>query len=1048
MKNQLILSLFLFFMTHQPIFAQSLPDEINYPKYETIKDEDARVLEADLRFYDDTVKAKKSTEEQIDKSQIEIQRLQSIISQARNELNQRSQDQQDLEQNISRTQNSLQREEQDLNREINQLERTEREYQQVVRIHQPINSRYEQQRARLIQEEQLHDRLGKNVIEFASDVEKLESKLGSLPTDIAKARNTIARLQDSIALLTKELTSLSENVAELNQKIKTDDEKLTSIKQQATDLNKEISILKRKIENARQNGTDPAEIEKMETSLAAKQTTKTDLDTEKKRLETLLAPLKDQLMKADAEKTVAQNRSQEAQRSLNAEQKQLEKMIAEESQVSGLLQKARQDLSHASAALRVAQQNLEIYRREFVVAEREWRDATQLLASKQRELEVQQQRVSASHQRRNSLEQELNRLVQAANQNNSAIATLISQITNNEQILNQFITTLNTLNSNLVTLQRQEVESLTQANQSQARFNASNAQFEQRLNLYTKHERAAIQLGASEVGAVASSLGDQDGQKIAATTAQKLGLEVGTDLGISQGRLWANIRGEGLGYSTGYTNGQKAPIDTERAKTEGGRKGTEAANQYLQQVLRPKYFVQYLDELIERSEVQSTSESQLPGLAKSSSNLRNSEQSIAKENKVQSNQDPQPVTADEISLSQRISSSLDLLITQGEKEVKSLSQKAQQLENYRQVYSAPSEIPFGKAKCSPVYNELSVFKTACLNSYKANFKADYTNSHEAAYAQTYTVDYKRHLQQKLVQNRANSYQNTFPGSYALAESEGFKLGTEESYQEAVKEQYDLTYEETLKTGDAALRIKIAQEVQEHVQKNSTLGLVSANLDQTTFMPGSFGKLIVNAKNISPIDFKGSATLKITKAENVLIASNSAVLQTLASKSKGSFPAIDYKISPSAKAGSTLILEGSLDFPGDTVRSVRTVKFQIKKVLGKNLVPELSFKYDDTPSVRFIFGYKKHKVKIKLTPKQEAATDGYRVVLTPSADSVALINFKEQEAVTKALNVGQVATVKLSYKLARPAKGKVVSMTCDIYSEGVLIEQKLIRLNVK
>ncbi len=1028
--------------------AQSLPDEINYPKYEKIKDEDAKILEEDLDFYEETVKAKKATEDQILQSNNEIQKLQSLLTQARNELSQRQQTQVALDRDIQRTQSSLQREGQDLNREIQILERTERDYQQVIRIHQPINNRYEQQRNRLVQEEQLHARLQKNVLDFAAEVEQLERKLGTLPRDIERSRTKIEKLESSLEALKKELSILTTKVAELNQKIKTDDEKLTQTKQQLTDLNKEIAILKRQIENARQNGTDPAEIQKMEDSLATKQTAKSDLETEKKRLELVLAPLKDQLMKSEAEKNLAQNRSNETSRDLNAEQKQLEKMIVEEAQIAGAIQKARQDLSRASAALRVAEQNLDIYRREFAIAEREWRDATQLLQSKQRELEIQQQRVASSQQRKLALEQELSSLVQSANQNNSAIASLSSQISSNEQSLNSFITNLNTLNSNLTILKKQEIESQAQVEKSQARFNASNAQFEQRLNLYTKHERDAMNLGASEVGSLASSQGNKDGNSIGASKASSLGQEIGTDLGIALGRLWANVRAEVQGFTLGYQNGRKAPVDMERAKIEGGNKGEAAANQYLEKVLRPKYFVQFLDELIEKSEVMSMNESQLPGLAISSSQKLSKDTASEKSTPIQTAQDPKPLTEEEIRQSQKISTSLDALISQGEKEVKSLSQNLSNLENYQNVFAAPSEIPYGKAKCASVYKDLAVFKSACANSYKNTFKSDYQSSYKNAFAQVYTVDFKNISQQKIVQNRAQTYQSTFKGSYALAESEGFKLGTEESYQEAVKEQYDIAYAETLKTGDIKLRTRVTEEVKVFVEKNATLGFVAAKLDQTILMPGSLGKLIVQVKNISPVQFKGTANLKITKAENILVASNSAILQSVEALSLGHFPALDYKISPSAKSGATLLLEGTIDFPGDSVRSVRSVKFQIKNVVGKNLVPSLSFKYDETPRVRFIFGYKKHTMKIKVSPKQEDAVSGYRIKLSPAVDSLDLVNFKVQEAATKSLRVGQEAEVKLSYKLARPAKGKIVTMTCDVYSEGVLIEQKLIRLNVK
>ena len=235
---------------------------------------------------------------------------------------------------------------------------------------------------------------------------------------------------------------------------------------------------------------------------------------------------------------------------------------------------------------------------------------------------------------------------------------------------------------------------------------------------------------------------------------------------------------------------------------------------------------------------------------------------------------------------------------------------------------------------------------------------------------------------------------------------------------------------------------------EHVQKNATLGFVSANLDQKIFMPGSTGKIIVKLKNISTIGFTGSAILKITKVENVLAAANSSVLKSLAGNSQGNIPEIDYKISPDAKAGSTLLIEGQVDLPGDKYRSVRTVKFQVKKVLGKNLVPALGFKFDDTPHVRFLFITKKHTIKLSLTPKHDAVPQGYKVVLTPADESASLIEFKQQDAITKSLAQGEKTEVKLSYKMSRLAKGKTLTMTCDIYAEGVLIEQKLIRLNAK
>jgi hypothetical protein len=1045
-KNHLILTLLV--IASPILVAQPLPDEINYPHYEEIKNEDAKVLASDTAKYNKTVSDRVATEQAISTNQSQTQQLLTSLSQAQNELSNRSKDQAALDQKIDRVESQLRNETNEYNREVNLLQNYERDYQHVLRVYQPINNRYETQKARLVQEEQHHRRFEQDVIQDAAELDLLERKLGNIPNEINQKKAEIEKLKAKITKLTQDSSSLSTKVTNLKNQISGDDAKVTTLKTEITELNKEIALLKRQIENARQNGTDPAEIKKMEDELAAKTKSRETKNTEKSTLETALAPLKAQLLTAEAELKIAQTGLNDAQRSLNAEENTLARLINEESQLLPLIQKAKQSLSRSSSNLRQAEQNLIIYRREFQIAEREWRDTVELVNLRKRELDNQVLRVNAIQQRKENLERELSQLITTSNQNIAAINSLNSQIQSNENSLSKLESELLTHNANLAQLQKEEATRLSRVNQSQKRFNESNAAFEKRITLFEKHEDAAIGLGISEVGNIATNAGDKEGLKLGAQAALSMGQEIGKDLGSVQGKLWANIRAEGQGYSIGYVNGRKSPVDLERAKLEGGQKGEAAANQYLEQVLRPKYFMQFLDELIEKAEVLTASESQVAGLASPIRTSSIQESTVEKNQKTQTNKDPQPLTPEELALSDKINSSLNALIAQGKIESKTLENKAKTFQNYTIAYEAPSKIPFGKTNCSPVYKELAVFKTACVNAYKEIFKRDFENVRKSSFAESYGENYNKHLLQKQVEHRANSYAAIFSTSYKLAENEGFKIGAEESFQEAVKEQYDLAYAETLRSGDISLRTKLTQEVKDYVQNNATLGLVSADLSQNIYMPGSLGKIKVTLKNVSPKSFSGSATMRITKVENIQVASNSSVLQSIEGLSKGLIPEIEYKISPNAKKGATLLIEGVVDLPGDKYRQVRSAKFQIKKVLGKNLVPELSFKMDETPRVRILFIHKKHTIKVSLSPKQEAVTNGYRVVLTPSAESASLIELKDKEAITKALNVGEKAEVKLSYKMPRAAKGKILTMTCDIYSEGTLIEQKLLRVNAK
>ncbi|MDH4468439.1 MAG: hypothetical protein QE271_10295 [Bacteriovoracaceae bacterium] len=1037
---------------HANAQPQTLPDEINYPRFEILMNDAYDRLADSTDQYNAAKNATDTQAKKISDTEININNIQQDFRNAQNEFNQRSSELGQSQNNYASVDQSLRSEIQQLNQETSLLNRIDRDYRELTKIFEPLDQTYRNQRVR--QEELMREAAVKalSIKQRREALDYLEARYNRVDQDVEESRLKVVRLKAQKATWSQEEESLSVTI----QKEKSDIDSLQNVVDELQNsfrrLDAHINTVATKLETARQNGATKEEIQQLEQLLTSAKKDRADAQQSYDLKNSKLSSLKSSLAAHESSLTSIQSKISQATRSIDEETSTQTALIQSKAELQNKIALAKKELTILVSEQADAERRLNSFNRQFANTENEWRQLRAQIEIKSREYDQQVVRYNSSLARRQSLERDLGNLAQQIQQTQNRLAQLDQILRSGDANLRNLQAQLSQLKSDLIVFQRKEAEALATYKSDQVTYEGAKKEYGQRLELYRNYESAAQAIGASEVGTAAQDAGAKNGESRGKDYSTINGSNIGSDLGNAQGKFWAQARGEGQGYSVGFNSGTSAPADLNRAQAEGSAAGTAAAKKYLEQVLRPKYFAQFLDDLISLSQVGTNKEGGA-SIDKSRATVikDQNEKSFINESasnfKVSQSQDPSPLTDDEWLLSQKIKTSLDEVIAKSYQEFKAVDDKSKKFADYRTVFTSPTNIPSGKPKCQNVYKDLTVFKDICAKKYQDNFANLYKQSFEGNFAKIYNENYKTLLASASLRVRGLSYDKAFKPSFDLAKGEGYKAGVEQTYQQAVRGYYETAYATTLENEDGPLQNKIKEEVAQYAQKNPVLGFSKAGLDQTQYLPGSKGNLKIQIKNISPVDFNGPLSFRITGAQNIVLQSSQGSLMAAARSSTTSFSDVAYEISRQARSGDPLLINGEIDFPGDTYRSVRTLKFQVSGTLGVNAVANLKLDYDNTPKVKkFLFGFKKHTFKVTLSPKAESVSDGYLVKLTPVNESSALIQMEKKEVSTGALGVGESKEVAFQYKFPKNARGKKLNLKFELTTRGVVIDQKNIEIS--
>lgn len=1026
-KNFLVLACLI----SAPVFAQSLPDEINYGPYENtyrilvqdtnsahsqLNQSRASLAEAE-KFIREMTEHIDSLEAQITHTQSEIARLRREIPSLESQIQQlRSEDSrvlseirglQNEESNLSfrmqQAQNELRPMEAQLERKEQRLRELQRELEQSRRIEREAESSLNQTIAeaqrldRQIEQEQTQQR------QLEAELRNIETRISSVESEISRAESSIGTLNSSLSTERSKLSALSGRVSEAEAEL--------ARLRTAGGTPEEISAAERRlgaVTNARNNTAN--EIRSLEQQIT--------------RAESQIRTLRSQIDGLRRDQQTLPSRISQS----NARERQLS---SQRSQVQSSLHRYQVEVQSArrNTEVRIAAvdgQRQEVRNDELMVNRQR-----QLIENLGRQIDVTRRNISDLTLRSRNLNAQIASASELIRSHQTTIPRLEQSIRDDQNEIAQgerdLIRARNDERTHTAAVARDEAKLADVTRRRDAAQNEMNV----RANLYNRYLSEAQSLGSSQ-SASGTTLGAKEGEEISALLSKQNGVSVGQELGVAEARHWGSVRGEIQGYELGYSEGLASLEDRARAISESSAKAAVDAELYAQRNFKPVFFEEFVQAEFKKPLPESLKFNSLKAFSVGLS--RNAEAAMAAVS---------PLSPNEIAQSEILKTPLDAGILQIAKDVKTISAKAQRLSDPEIAFKAPTQIPFGTANCSQVYKGLSVFKAACESSYKGAFQNNFVTAAKGTFVQIYNAQFRSEFDAANLSQRESRYPGELKAASVIGRAEGLRIGKIEIYDTTYAANYKTAYAAELEKARAKAKADASAELANFLKVKPLLTVASSSLTAENFRGGEEVTVLGKVKNVASVALNGPVMVRITELVNAEKVQSEAVLNDAGALALTDLPSLKVKVLNSAKAGETMIVRGVVDLPGDLYKPARQEKFELTQVLSANPAHDLGLNYNKTPDIKGVFRRNIHFLTVSLKPKFEDIREGYKLTLTPVGEASALVEVKQRQLDSGAIAVGANKEIRFSYTFKDAAKAKSLTMELAISYAGKVIKKDIV-----
>jgi septal ring factor EnvC (AmiA/AmiB activator) len=932
-----------------------------------------------------------------------------------------------------------------------------------------------------------------------SNIVQSERRVSSINSELSKEKQKLTALDGRVKEHERELAVLRSQRASPEQ-IRDAERKLNAVSRTRDNSGAEVGKLDKQISDVqKQISSDERSIvalrrdqQTIDTRISGHQTNASKLARELSSLNSSLAKEQQKLQGLNARVAENQNevaaqiaraaeRIKEAERKLNLVTNARDVTASHAKKVGLQLSSTDQDLRKQRTSIEELHRNRQKLTAQKIQSERLGRQlntdlqarASEVNASEnqltraQRNVEAREQSLASARQDLRIDEMNVNRQVEILKNLDRQISSLRSRINNNEAVLRsleqqvsehgQRVQILQTEIPQLETDIRNSREEIAQGRRdivqvqrderlfaqeiskqesklAQLRSEQGSAQAEmnQRLSLYRRHQSEAQQLGISG-SQNASSIGEQEGKRLAQLYAKQNGSAVGAELGMAQAKYWGVVRGELQGHEAGYAEGFSSEQDRQRGEAEGRAEGIRVAQLHAETNLKPAFFEEYVLEGFKAP------------LVKMTANLKSlqhfTDMQVLKEELLPT---IAPLSPSELERSRELVTSLDTQIVTIAKDVQALESKARRLADASVTFVAPSKVPYGRPDCSQVYKRLTVFVSACENSYQSSFASLFQQATRSSYLADYTSSYEIHLSSTQISQREKSYPDELAQAGEISYAQGLKEGKIDTHQESFEFGYNRGHDDEAPVARQKARTDAANELRELLLLKPLLTIAESTF-RGEVRAGEEVELITKLKNISQIPLNGPALIRITHIENAEAAVKEAVLNHAAPRSITAMPGLKIKILPTAKVGQKLIIKGVVELPGDVYKPQRQESFEISQTLSINPAKELSLSYDRTPKVKGVFRRNIHSLTATIRPTFENIPAGYEVTLIAKGANANLIELNQTSQQTGAIGRQESKQVNFGYAFVNAARGQQIELELTIHFEGKVLSKERIDL---
>lgn len=620
--------------------------------------------------------------------------------------------------------------------------------------------------------------------------------------------------------------------------------------------------------------------------------------------------------------------------------------------------------------------------------------------------------------------------------NEKEIADASEEINVNNQDMTTIGRELPKLRSDLGVVTPKVVAAENAKNTAQRNADNANSEWQNRVSLFNNYLAQAQSLGA-ERAAIATTDGQKAGSVEAKAKAQKIAAENATAEAKWEALRRGYIRGEIAGYEDGFDIGMASTPDAVKGEQDGVVAGQRRAKDYANNVVKP---ARYLEELERRLREDETTSAK-PQMAM----MIRQEVSMIKAMAAQIVANIPDLTAEEIAQASRIVTSLDSMIAQSDIEIKEVLNLRTRLSNSRNVYAAPGAgANENNPNCSGVYKNVPEFVSACSGSYTIKYRALYGVAHADAFNRDYGSSFKEQIDRVFDSEITRLYPVYLKEASAIGKQVGVASGKKEIYQQTFARAESNAYAGVLPAETTRVETEAVNLVQDHLNGNAALTLKgSAKLSTTNafgISPSAEADLKMMIKNIGNQASLGNSLVKITEISNNIVADRrEAPLTTVAPHAHADLSVVKLRVNEAALPGSRVVVAGEIVHPGNHYRSNRVESFRIETVVAINPSIDAKLDFDTTPDISGLFGTKKHDVEMVLSPKYAGVDQGYEVTLEEVGST--FVEITARPSTTEVLGRGIQKKVKFTYKLAKAAKGKTLTLKLTVKNAGKIVSQQ-------
>ncbi|MAZ49535.1 MAG: hypothetical protein CME65_13325 [Halobacteriovoraceae bacterium] len=612
-------------------------------------------------------------------------------------------------------------------------------------------------------------------------------------------------------------------------------------------------------------------------------------------------------------------------------------------------------------------------------------------------------------------------------------------VADNRRDLNRLDTDLITTQNQIVTLNEDVNQLRSQQTTAVVARDRKYQEYVSRLDYYNEKLSEAQTLGASQTD-VALSLGQNDSNQYVANRSDQLGAQIGVSLAQAQASYWSSVRAEIKGYNDGYATGYSSQADQTRGQQEGEAAGRTAAIDYANTTLKPQFFNEIFAAKLESQNLSFT-----PLASATDIEMETIETQVKELSDILAN--VSPVSASEIKQSLEINTNLDSQVVTFKSNLEEVVAQKQSTGVARNVYQAPTNIPYTNFDCSNVYKNIAEFKAACEAEFFDVFDSKYKAEYYATFEAQYNNMYETRVEAVREANIEALYNAGYTQAYPVAEASGISDGKAEIYRQAYAQAYDSGYEAQIPAATNAARGEANQEVNSYIANNATLTLKNSSIQATDLMGGSQAKVNLELKNISPKDLSRPVVVRITNSRNTRFAQREFLIQNAPGNRTINFDDIAFQIEPTATSGQPISVSGEVILNGGLYNARRVERFTVNATTAVNPAISSNLNFDSTPQVVTTFRNRTilHTFGINVRPDVESLRDGYTINISALPDSAEYIVLKSTSIRTGALTRGQTKNVSFNYTLWLAGRGKNVRLKLDYVYQGKTIKSEIVTM---